>query len=154
MLSTELRTFIIDEADEMLRMGFIEDVETILAKLPDKKTNSFVFSNYASRIRQIANSYLNNPVSVEIRTETATVKSIEQRFLICFTVKNLMLYFVFWLLKIYLRCYCIVCTKSSTEEVAESRQQQGYRAMAIHGDITKRCENALLLSLNKELLIF
>ena len=62
-----LRTFILDEADEMLRMGFIEDVETIMAKLPEKKQIALFSATMPYRIRQIANTYLNNPASVEIR---------------------------------------------------------------------------------------
>lgn len=132
-----LTTFVLDEADEMLRMGFIEDVETILAKLPEKKQIALFSATMPSRIRQIANRYLNNPRSVEIRMETATVKSVEQRFLFASQAQK-----PDALLRILASEECqgvivFVRTKSSTEEVAEVLQQQGYRAMAIHGDLTQ-----------------
>lgn len=133
----QLNTFVLDEADEMLRMGFIEDVETILAKLPEKKQIALFSATMPHRIRQIANSYLNNPVSVEIRSETATVKSIEQRFLFASVAQKPDALLRVLAVEDYQGVIVFVRTKSSTEEVAELLQQQGYRAMAIHGDITQ-----------------
>lgn len=140
-----LSTFVLDEADEMLRMGFIEDVETILAKLPVKKHIALFSATMPPRIRQIANRYLNDPVSVEIRMETATVKSIEQRFLFASQAQK-----PDALLRILAAEECqgvivFVRTKSSTEEVAEVLQQQGHRAMAMHGDITQALRERIIM---------
>ncbi len=132
-----LRTFVLDEADEMLRMGFIEDVETILAELPKQKQIALFSATMPSRIRQIANSYLNDPVSIEIKMATATVKSIEQKFI--FTSQGQK---PDTLLRILASeesqgVIVFVRTKSSSEEVAELLQMNGTRAMAIHGDLTQ-----------------
>lgn len=140
-----LSTFVLDEADEMLRMGFIEDVETILAKLPAKKQIALFSATMPPRIRQIANRYLNDPLSVEIRMETATVKSIEQRFLFASQAQK-----PDALLRILAAEECqgvivFVRTKSSTEEVAEILQEQGHRAMAIHGDITQALRERIIV---------
>ncbi|MDP1602329.1 MAG: DEAD/DEAH box helicase [Legionella sp.] len=132
-----LTTFVIDEADEMLRMGFIEDVEMILSKLPTEKQIALFSATMPSRIRQIANSYLTDPVSVEIRSETATVKAIEQRYLFASPVQKSDALLRILAVEDYQGVIVFVRTKSSTEEVAEVLQQQGYRAMAIHGDITQ-----------------
>ncbi|WED43652.1 DEAD/DEAH box helicase [Legionella cardiaca] len=132
-----LTTFVLDEADEMLRMGFIEDVETILAKLPAEKQIALFSATMPSRIRHIANSYLNNPESVEIRAETATVKAIEQRFLFASGAQKPDALLRILAVEEYQGVIVFVRTKSSTEDVAQSLQQQGYRAMAIHGDITQ-----------------
>ena len=134
---SQLRTFVLDEADEMLRMGFIEDVETILAKLPEERQIALFSATMPSRVRQIATRYLKDPVTVEIRMETATVKSIEQRYLFASQPQK-----PDALLRILAVEECqgvivFVRTKSSTEEVATLLQQQGHRAMAIHGDITQ-----------------
>lgn len=134
---SELITFVIDEADEMLRMGFIEDVEMILSKLPGEKQVALFSATMPHRIRQIANSYLKDPVSVEIRSETATVKSIEQRFLFASPPQKPDALLRILAVEEYQGVIVFVRTKSSTEEVAEILQQQGYRAMAIHGDITQ-----------------
>lgn len=132
-----LSTFVLDEADEMLRMGFVEDVETILAKLPAAKQIALFSATMPARIRQIANSYLNDPVSVEIRMETATVKSVEQRFLFSSQGQKPDALLRILATEDYQGVIVFVRTKSSTEEVADVLQQQGHRAMAIHGDLTQ-----------------
>lgn len=139
-----LRTFILDEADEMLRMGFIEDVETILAKLPEKRQVALFSATMPHRIRTIANTYLNDPVSVEIRMETATVKSVEQRFLFASGHQKPDALLRVLAVEDYQGVIVFVRTKSSTEEVAEVLQQQGLRAMAIHGDITQTLRERII----------
>ena len=140
----ELSTFVLDEADEMLRMGFIDDVETILAKLPEKRQIALFSATMPSRIRQIATRYLKDPATVEIRMDTATVKSIEQRFLFASQPQK-----PDALLRILAVEECqgvivFVRTKSSTEEVAEILQKRGHRAMAIHGDITQNLRERII----------
>lgn len=139
-----LRTFILDEADEMLRMGFIEDVETILARLPEKKQIALFSATMPPRIRQIANTYLDNPASVEIRMETATVKSVEQRYLFASGHQKPDALIRVLEVEEYQGVIVFVRTKSSTEEVAEVLQQQGLRAMAIHGDITQALRERII----------
>jgi len=139
-----LSTFIIDEADEMLRMGFIEDVELILSKLPEAKQMALFSATMPFRIRQIANNYLRDPVSVEIRSETATVKSVEQRFLFASPPQKPDALLRVLAVEDYQGVIVFVRTKSSTEEVAEVLQQQGYRAMAIHGDITQALRERII----------
>jgi ATP-dependent RNA helicase DeaD len=132
-----LTTFVIDEADEMLRMGFIDDVEMILSKLPQKKQIALFSATMPPRIRQIANSYLTEPVSVEIRSETATVKNTEQRFLFATPAQKIDALHRILAVEDYQGVMVFVRTKTSTEEVAEALQHQGHRAMAIHGDLTQ-----------------
>lgn len=132
-----LITFVLDEADEMLRMGFIEDIENILAKLPEKKQVALFSATMPPRIRHIASNYLNNPKSVEIKAETATVKSIEQRFLFASYPQKSEALMRILAVEDYQGVIVFTRTKSSTEEVAEYLQQQGLRAMAIHGDLTQ-----------------
>lgn len=139
-----LRTFILDEADEMLRMGFIEDVETILAKLPEQRQIALFSATMPHRIRQIANTYLKDAASVEIRMETATVKSIEQRFLFASGHQKPDALTRILEVEEYQGVIVFVRTKSSTEEVAEYLQQQGLRAMAIHGDITQTLRERII----------
>lgn len=141
---SHLSTFVLDEADEMLRMGFIEDVETILAKLPEQRHIALFSATMPPRIRQIANRYLHEPASVEIRMETATVKSIEQRFLFASQGQK-----PDALLRVLAAEECqgtivFVRTKSSTEEIAELLQEQGHRAMAIHGDLTQSLRERII----------
>ncbi len=140
----QLSTFIIDEADEMLRMGFIEDVETILAKLPEQKQIALFSATMPSRIRHIAQNYLTDPVSVEIRAETATVKAIEQKFLFANGSQKSAALLRILAVEEFQGMIVFVRTKSSTEEVAQVLQQQGHRAMAIHGDITQTLRERII----------
>lgn len=144
LLLNNLRTFILDEADEMLRMGFIEDVETILEKLPEQKQIALFSATMPHRIRQIANTYLENPALIEIRMETATVKSIEQRFLFASGHQKPDALIRVLSVEDYQGVIVFVRTKSSTEEVAQVLQQQGLKAMAIHGDITQALRERII----------
>lgn len=139
-----LTTFVLDEADEMLRMGFIEDVETVLAKLPAQKQMALFSATMPPRIRQIANRYLNDPVSIEIRSETATVKSVEQQFLFASQPQKPDALLRVLAAETYQGVIVFVRTKSSSEEVAAILQQQGYRAMAIHGDLTQALRERII----------
>ena len=133
----QLRTLILDEADEMLRMGFIEDVETVLKKLPDQRQIGLFSATMPPRIRQIAKSYLKDPVSIEIQMETATVKSIEQKFLFASQGQKPEALVRVLSCEDYQGVIVFVRTKSSAEEVAEALISQGFKAMAIHGDISQ-----------------
>ena len=79
---TELRFLVLDEADEMLNMGFAEDVETILADTPDDKHVALFSATMPAQIRRISKKYLNDPVEITVKNKTSTVANITQRYLI------------------------------------------------------------------------
>ena len=76
-----LKMLVLDEADEMLRMGFIDDVEWILSQAPDDRQTALFSATMPGPIQKIATSYLNNPKTIKIAAKTSTAKSIRQRFL-------------------------------------------------------------------------
>jgi ATP-dependent RNA helicase DeaD len=76
----KLAAVVIDEADEMLRMGFIEDVESILGEMPEKKQVALFSATLPDRIRKVVAHHLSDPVEIKIKTKTATVASVDQRF--------------------------------------------------------------------------
>ncbi len=133
----DLRTLVLDEADEMMRMGFIEDVETILSKLPHQKQIALFSATMPHRIRQIANRYLDNPVSIEIAADTATVKTTEQRFIFATQAQKQDALLRILATEEAQGVIVFTRTKSSTDEIATLLQQHQHRAMAIHGDITQ-----------------
>jgi ATP-dependent RNA helicase DeaD len=140
----QLSTFVVDEADEMLRMDFLDDVEVILSKLPAVRQIALFSATMPSRIRTIANNYLVNPMSVEIRSETATVKSVEQRFL--FAANEQKPYALSRILETetFQGMIVFVRTKISAEKVAEILQKEGHRAMALHGDVTQALRERII----------
>lgn len=142
---THLITFVLDEADEMLRMGFIEEVEKILFQLPETKQIALFSATMPSRIRQIATKFLVDPVSVQIQTETATVKQIEQRFIIAQQRDKRLALLRILAAETYQGVIIFTRTKSGAEEVAEFLQADGYRAMAIHGDLTQPLRERVIM---------
>lgn len=132
-----LRTFVLDEADEMLRMGFIEDVESILAKLPDEKQVALFSATMPHRIRQIAQKYLREPASVVIQAKTATVQSITQKFLFASPNQKPAALLRVLAVEDVQGVIIFTRTKAGSEEVATLLQQQGYHAIAIHGDLSQ-----------------
>jgi ATP-dependent RNA helicase DeaD len=76
----DLSHLVLDEADEMLRMGFIDDVEWVMAQMPAKRQIALFSATMPSAIRRIANTYLNNPEQVTIQTKTSTAITIRQRY--------------------------------------------------------------------------
>lgn len=141
----QLKTFVLDEADEMLRMGFIEDVETILSKLPDNKQMALFSATMPSRIRQIASRYLKDPISIEIKGETATVKSIEQRFLFASNIQKPEALLRVLAVEEFQGVIVFVRTKIAADEVAQLLQEQGHQAMAIHGDLTQALRERIIM---------
>ncbi|MDF1677942.1 MAG: DEAD/DEAH box helicase [Legionellaceae bacterium] len=133
----QLKTFVLDEADEMLRMGFIDDVERILSNLPETRQIALFSATMPPPIRKIANRYLNEPVSVEIREKTATVESIDQRFLFASPVQKPNALLRVLAVESYGGVIIFTRTKNGAEEVATFLQEHGHRVMAIHGDISQ-----------------
>jgi ATP-dependent RNA helicase DeaD len=78
---TQLRFLVLDEADEMLNMGFAEDVETILADTPEDKNVALFSATMPAQIRRISKKYLNDPAEITVRNKTATAANITQRYL-------------------------------------------------------------------------
>lgn len=133
----QLRTFVIDEADEMLRMGFIDDVERILSNLPETRQTALFSATMPPRIRQIANRYLDNPISIEIEAKTATVDTVEQRFLFASPVQKPTALLRVLAVEQTEGVIVFTRTKSGAEEVSTFLQEHGHRVMAIHGDISQ-----------------
>jgi ATP-dependent RNA helicase DeaD len=133
----QLRTFVLDEADEMLRMGFIDDVESILSNLPEERQIALFSATMPAPIRRIANRYLREPVSIEIQEETATVATIEQRFLIASPFQKPDALLRVLAVEDHQGVIVFTRTKNGAEEVSTFLQENGHRTVAIHGDISQ-----------------
>lgn len=133
----QLKTFVLDEADEMLRMGFIDDVERIFSHLPKSRQIALFSATMPPPIRKIANRYLNDPASVEIREKTATVASIDQRFLFASPVQKPNALLRVLAVEQHEGVIVFTRTKNGAEEVSTFLQENGHRVMAIHGDISQ-----------------
>lgn len=140
-----LQTFVLDEADEMLRMGFIEDVEKVLESIPENKQIALFSATMPDRIRKIAKRYTKDPVSVEIEAKTKTVQSIDQLFLFAAEGQKQNALLRILEVETYQGVIVFVKTKTKTEEVARALIENGCNAMAIHGDISQSLREKIIL---------
>lgn len=129
---------VLDEADEMLRMGFIEDVEWILEHTPDERQTALFSATMPPRIASIAKKQLKEPVTVAIKASTATVSTVRQRFIKCNGMRH-KIEVLGNLLETEERDAAIVFTrtKSAASEIADELAGSGHAVEAIHGDISQ-----------------
>ncbi|GAA4912655.1 DEAD/DEAH box helicase [Nesterenkonia rhizosphaerae] len=132
---SEIKHLILDEADEMLRMGFAEEVDKILAQTPDDKQVALFSATMPKAIRRISEDYLNNPVEVSVKNKTTTSANIRQRYVaIKHHAKPEALARIMET-EPHDAVIVFVRTRSATEEVASKLNARGFTAAAINGDI-------------------
>ena len=134
---SQLRFLVLDEADEMLNMGFQEDVERILADTPEEKQVALFSATMPNSIRRLSKKYLNNPAEVTVKTERRTNDNIKQRFLLTPHRAKLDAFTRILEVTDYDAMIVFCRTKHETEEVAEKLRDAGYNAAAINGDIAQ-----------------
>ena len=130
-----LRTLVLDEADEMLRMGFIDDVETVLKKTPETRQVALFSATMPPAIRRIAQTYLREPAEVTIAARTTTATNIRQRYWWVSGVNKLDALTRILEAEPFDAMIIFARTKVATEELAEKLQARGLAAAAINGDI-------------------
>ena len=134
----QLCTLVLDEADEMLRMGFIDDVEWILEKTPPKRQIALFSATMPHQIRCIATQHLNEPAQITIKQRTPTAETIRQRFWPVSGMHKLDALTRILEAESFDAMLIFVRTKTATGELAEKLQARGYAAVAINGDIAQQ----------------
>ena len=134
---SELEFLVLDEADEMLKMGFQEDVERILADTPDSKQVALFSATMPSAIRKISKQYLHNPVEITVKAKTATASNITQRWVQVAHQRKLDALTRILEVESFEAMIMFVRTKQATEELAEKLRARGFSAAAINGDIVQ-----------------
>jgi len=145
----ELNGLVLDEADEMLRMGFIDDVETILAETPDTCQRALFSATMPPAIRRVVKKYLGDAKEVSIEAKTKTVERITQRYL---TVKgHQKMDALTRILEVeeFDGMIIFVRTKSATAEVAEKLEARGFSAAALNGDLSQTLRERTVNRLKK-----
>jgi ATP-dependent RNA helicase DeaD len=132
-----LKTLVLDEADEMLRMGFVEDVQWILDQCPSDKQIALFSATMPEPIRQIANKHLKTPKVVKISSRQQTADNIEQRFLVVEPSMKLEALTRIIEAEEFDGMIIFVKTKMATVEVADYLREHGYAAAALNGDIAQ-----------------
>jgi ATP-dependent RNA helicase DeaD len=134
---SHLRFLVLDEADEMLNMGFQEDVERILSETPEERQVALFSATMPSAIRRLSKQYLNDAEEYTVKSEQRTADNITQDYLFV-TFRNKMNALT-RILEVtdFDAMILFVRTKSDTEDVAEKLRAQGFKAAAINGDIAQ-----------------
>ncbi|WP_295362628.1 DEAD/DEAH box helicase [Arenimonas sp.] len=132
-----LRTLVLDEADEMLRMGFIDDVEAILKKMPAVRQTALFSATMPHAIRRIAQTYLEDPVEVTIEAKTRTADNIRQRSWEVSGLHKLDALTRILEAEPFDAMIVFARTKQATDELAEKLQARGFSAAAINGDVAQ-----------------
>jgi ATP-dependent RNA helicase DeaD len=144
---THLDYLVLDEADEMLQMGFAEDVERILADTPEYKQVALFSATMPPAIRKITSKYLHDPVEVTVKSKTQTAENITQRYIQVAGARKMDA--LTRLLEVEQGDAMIVFvrTKQATEEVAERLKARGFAAAAINGDIPQAVRERTIAAL-------
>jgi len=133
-----LQTLVLDEADEMLRMGFIDDVEWILQHTPATRQTALFSATMPEQIRRVAQKYLREPQEVKIKSATSTVAAIRQRYWQVSGLHKLdALTRILEVEEDFDAAIIFVRTKTATVELAEKLEARGYAAAALNGDMTQ-----------------
>jgi ATP-dependent RNA helicase DeaD len=134
---SELSFLVLDEADEMLKMGFAEDVETILAKTPADKQVALFSATMPAQIRRISQQYLRDPQEITVKNKTATSANITQRYLNVSYPQKVDALTRILEVENFEGMIVFVRTKNETETLAEKLRARGYTASAISGDVAQ-----------------
>lgn len=131
----QLQTVVMDEADEMLRMGFVDDVETILQETPEQKQVVLFSATMPPAIKKLTQRYLKDPVDIRIKNTTATVAKIRQCYWQGKTIHKLDALTRIFEAEPFDGIIIFVRTKSMTHELSEKLEARGYATTALNGDI-------------------
>lgn len=134
---SELKSLVLDEADEMLRMGFIDDVEWILEHTPKERQTALFSATMPKEIRRITKNYLNKPKEVQIESTSRTGENIEQMYWMVSGTNKLDALTRILEVEPVDAMIIFVRTKNATVELAEKLEARGYAASALNGDMSQ-----------------
>ena len=132
-----IKSVVLDEADEMLRMGFVDDIEWIMERTPEERQVALFSATMPPAIRKIAGKHLNDPAYVEIKAKTATVDTISQKVWMVSGVHKLDALTRILEVEPFDAMIIFVRTKTATVELAEKLEARGFAAAALNGDMSQ-----------------
>ncbi len=134
---TGLKALVLDEADEMLRMGFIDEVEWILQQTPADRQMALFSATMPKEIERIARSHLRNPQEISIKARTATAETVRQRYWLVGGLHKLDALTRILEVESFDAILVFVRTRIATTELAERLEARGYSAAALNGDMAQ-----------------
>ena len=140
----ELRFIVLDEADEMLRMGFIDDVETVMAELPEHHQTALFSATMPEPIRRITKRFMNDPKEVKIKVNNDNAPDIEQSCWYVHGVRKNEALLRFLEVEDFDAAIIFARTKTATLDITELLEKSGFRSAALNGDMTQQLREQTL----------
>ncbi|OOF43221.1 ATP-dependent RNA helicase [Rodentibacter rarus] len=141
---SDLRFIVLDEADEMLRMGFIDDVETVMAELPAQHQTALFSATMPEPIRRITKRFMNNPQEVKIKVNNENAPDIEQSCWYVHGVRKNEALLRFLEVEEFDAAIIFARTKTGTLDITELLEKNGFRSAALNGDMTQQLREQTL----------
>lgn len=139
-----INTVVLDEADEMLNMGFIEDIEWILAQCPTERRTALFSATMPKKIQNISNKYLKKPEHIHIQPPKNTLDQIQQSYIISHKEQKLEVLTRYLEMEELDAVIIFARTKTYSAELAEKLQARGYAAAALHGDMEQNMRKKVM----------
>ncbi|RKS87194.1 ATP-dependent RNA helicase CsdA [Orbus hercynius] len=146
---SNLKGLVLDEADEMLRMGFIDDVESIMAAIPDDHQTALFSATMPAPIRRITKRFMRDPKEIQIKSTNQTAPDIDQSYWLVRGLRKNDALIRFLEAEDFDAAIIFVRTKSATLDVADVLEQHGYSSAALNGDMTQQLREQTLDRLRK-----
>ena len=145
----KLQALVLDEADEMLRMGFIDDVKWVLEQTPDTRQIALFSATMPKEIRKVAEQHLNKPIIIKVAQKTATAETIRQRYWPVSGIHKLDALTRILEAEDFDAMLVFVRTKTATVELAEKLAARGHACEALNGDIQQKMRERIVERLKK-----
>ncbi len=139
-----VQTVVLDEADEMLSMGFIEDIESILKETPETRQTALFSATLPTPIRRLADRYMREPQSVTIQREQVTVAAIEQRYYLVNEWDKLAALTRLFEIEPITSALIFARTRAGTGELANELTRRGFPAETLNGDLSQELRERVL----------
>ncbi len=146
---SQVHTLVLDEADEMLRMGFAEEVDKILETVPDQRLTALFSATMPTGIEKVSRQYLSGAKRIEVSTSASTVDTIEQTFTVIPPKMRFEALCRFLAVSPASAAIVFVRTRADAEEISLALSGRGFRAAGISGDVAQRERERLLEGLRK-----
>jgi ATP-dependent RNA helicase DeaD len=140
----EVNMVVLDEADEMLNMGFVEDIETILKEVPTERQTLLFSATMPKRIEKLAQQFMSNPQLIAVKAKEVTMENIEQQYVEVHEKEKFDVLSRFMDIQSPELAIVFGRTKRRVDELSEALIKRGYRAEGIHGDLNQAKRDSVL----------
>ncbi len=144
-----LKVIVLDEADEMLKMGFVDDVKQILSHAPAQRQTALFSATLSGEIRAIADSYQKSPVVIDVQSVARTASTVEQRYAVCNTDERAEAVARLLEVEPFESALVFARTRAGCDQLTDELQRRGVPCEALHGDLAQPAREMVLRRLRE-----